>query len=740
MFLEKVTVKDFKHIEYVEEDFSKINVFSGKNGQGKSSLFEAIILILSNHTEEKLQEYIRWKKKKFFIKAVFTHLTSRYEYSITCTKSKTDRELIINGDEDSKIVNSDAVVYISENILDPTITLASNISIQHKGTELLFEKPTPRFNKFKKIFKISQSEKIAESLKSDMDKLKEDNQKLTTELNIFNSFAYELEEVPETPTESLEVLEKSFKESGDNLKTYEDEKITNSVYGEKLRVYTEGQEELKVKISEKKTFEDLISLKEKEIVSTPEVYNDSLLQSIKDNYNSLVIEYSKVESERDLHRRVKTEISNNEEKIEKLQSEISEIFLSRLPSLDFTEKDIDSLVEGSHTNGSLLKNLREKIVLAKQGKCPTCSSIYSGASVDDLIIEETKLEEKIKVVSEEVQTKKESLKVHTEIKQKNSIYEATKKSLQDQLGEVQATKVNLDTDLEKISFNEVDMASLQVKIGNLSKEKEAEEIKQNKLLEVQKSNKLIEDSISSTKLNLHSITDSIVNLNSIEKPKEFSFTIDSSIVEIHDSNRSKIEIFNSIKRDIDRVVKANLKVEKDQKENLDKIKKIKKSMEKNNKDFHICEDTRQLFLKNFPSFCINRGTNYIKQKMNEFFARAYGKYNINFENDGKGISFYYQDLEDNIDKNVNLLSGWEKHIYANSFRMALISLQPDIGIFMGDEIDSDADDGNSLRMYKTLLNENLSQFFFITHKEETKEYLENLEEATILKINKGKIA
>ena len=69
--------------------------------------------------------------------------------------------------------------------------------------------------------------------------------------------------------------------------------------------------------------------------------------------------------------------------------------------------------------------------------------------------------------------------------------------------------------------------------------------------------------------------------------------------------------------------------------------------------------------------------------------------------------------------------------------MALSSLQ-DLGLFIVDEVDSNASTEKSLFLYENLLNESsIGQFFIITQNDETKEFISNQQGASIFTIKDG---
>ena len=74
--------KNFKNLVNVEIDFSSfLNLFEGQNGQGKSSILEAISYILTDSLNDKIVEYIRRGEKQFELFLKLEHDAKQYEYT-----------------------------------------------------------------------------------------------------------------------------------------------------------------------------------------------------------------------------------------------------------------------------------------------------------------------------------------------------------------------------------------------------------------------------------------------------------------------------------------------------------------------------------------------------------------------------------------------------------------------------------------------------------------------------------
>ena len=143
-------------------------------------------------------------------------------------------------------------------------------------------------------------------------------------------------------------------------------------------------------------------------------------------------------------------------------------------------------------------------------------------------------------------------------------------------------------------------------------------------------------------------------------------------------------------------------------------------------DISVLEESRNIIDKQFSSYLIEKGTQYVEYKMNNFFQKCYSRYTVFFrQTESKNsIDFFYNDINGK-GGSASLCSGFEKQLLSVAFRVALASITG-IGFLILDEIDSDASEENSISLYSNLIDSNLfSQIISISHKNDTKEYLLN---------------
>ena len=150
MKIKILELENFKNISHLKLDVSDLNLISGDNGSGKSSILQSIQYALTDSLPEKLSEYIQWGKDYFKIHITFDHLGLEYDYRIKYSNVSI-KDLKI-GNEEFK--NSEASKKIKE-IVNSDLLLYSCFSEQGQSYSILTESPAERLKKFKSILGVN---------------------------------------------------------------------------------------------------------------------------------------------------------------------------------------------------------------------------------------------------------------------------------------------------------------------------------------------------------------------------------------------------------------------------------------------------------------------------------------------------------------------------------------------------------------------------------------------------------
>ena len=164
MYFKSLTLNNFKRVSNATLEFSKINILSGKNYSGKSSIISALIYLFTNYLEEKIQHYVKWDANGFSLSSSIMDSKNEYDYNIKYSKN-TEKLLTINGVD--KFINSEASKKFAQ-IIDPNLAFYSSVSMQGQSTNVIFDSPTSRGNILKEILGLDKLVTMSELMKSDI--------------------------------------------------------------------------------------------------------------------------------------------------------------------------------------------------------------------------------------------------------------------------------------------------------------------------------------------------------------------------------------------------------------------------------------------------------------------------------------------------------------------------------------------------------------------------------------------
>lgn len=724
LFIDKLKLNNFKNIEEVELNFSKINLISGEAGNGKTAILQALVLLLCNYTEGKLEDYINWRNNsdEFFIDCFFKYLNKEIRYKIKCGKS-TDRELTIVG-EDQPYLRSDSYKYIADNILDPVLTLYSNISEQGKTSSLLFESPSKGLETIKKIFKIDRLNESVEKIKDRIRDNKENISIFEAERATLEGRDFEFFDEPELPDVDIDEMLKDSKVLEQNREIYIEQLKQFEVYKDRLKSYKEAKVNLGDSLQVEKNLK-----KELTLIKIDDNFDEDKLQSL-DKY-IITIEKNIIHYENDIKNYEATEkrIQSIKLKIKDIEKQIDDIGeIERVgrcqvseEAISIIDEDIEEINKGVYKVSGIIKAYLD-------GECPLCHTVFD-ENTDDLRVQEgvlsclnerkEKLGQDKKDIKDRISNYNDKLIITNRKIEKKKLLTETINDSKDEL-----KNLNL---IETVSTNELD---------DERKNLEEKKLQQEKLntLKVEYDAKMENVKNIESKILLNN--ESVKLYSKYTEPEEFEITVKFDENE-YDKLKTSIQNYNMILRDRDNIKALNEKTRKDKKKNEKEVQVKLDGIEKLNRDNHILGESQKVINKDFSSYIIDTRTRYLNKKMNEFFQRAYnGKYAVKFEQDRKGIGFYYSQDGDDWHSTITL-SGFERQLFSIAFRLALTTLQS-AKILILDEVDSDASPEKSLALYENLFNESkIDQFFIISHNGPTQEYISNLHNSKVFEMREG---
>lgn len=121
MYLKNISLRNYRNLINTELTFSdKINVFTGKNGQGKTNLLESIYFVSLTKSFKTLRliDVINFNEDSFFVEANITK--NDYPYHIELMFDKQKKHIKINNNNESKFKDVmgllNAVLFVPEDL------------------------------------------------------------------------------------------------------------------------------------------------------------------------------------------------------------------------------------------------------------------------------------------------------------------------------------------------------------------------------------------------------------------------------------------------------------------------------------------------------------------------------------------------------------------------------------------------------------------------------------------------
>jgi len=568
-------------------------------------------------------------------------------------------------------------------------------------------------------------------MKNEQDKNKEKLTVLNAELPLLENKEFTYYEIEEL--EDITELKQEFEVLETKKSLYEERSKIYDSYLEKKENYEKAQEN--IKNLDKDIKDNTNELNDLELKDLPDYDSDK--------YSNLKIELNDVETNISNWYNKKEQALKVEKEINKLNSELNEIKSSleknrlfRVKTLSFTDDefkkvenqlDYDKIEMHKYTDGANAIHKAECPILEQP--CDRIKDEYERFieerdKYNDKVNKGIKQLEQWKKDKEEYNNSKNNL---DKIKIKRDQLLKDKEDKFSRLNELTKTEIVVD---EK-NLNELTdkKCKIEIDLDKLDKLKiEYDTIKSY-------NSNLVELRLRK-ELDIAQLEGQVKELEKIEEPEEIKPPEEFNLNK-YETVKKEINIYDQKIIEIEKLNKMNEETKEKEKQNKKDIKDKKKKIENLEKRNRALEQARTFLDKKFSAYMVTKGTTKIKNKMNEFFQGAYGKYEVTFMQDKNSVEFFYTE-NGQYPKSVVMSSGHEKKVLAVSNRIALCSLQS-LGIMLLDEIDSDCNTDKSIKLFDKLLNEKFNQLFIITHNYETQEFIRNQWGCGLFEIKQGTI-
>ena len=711
MFIRELTLRNFKTVKEAHFSFKKgVICFTGNNGEGKSTVLHAILLMLFNETYEgTLKDSIRWGEKEFSIKMSFDHEGRRYTESLSYSITKgTDRVLTdeLTGESYS---GSSAIAKMAE-VIDPDQARAAIVSMENEQN-LVTTTPSQRREYLKKIYSLEFKQEL-QRIASDIETAHNDIISAKAEKVALEAAEFPLKEEMELPPASVyeEAKEELASIDRELMKLQSQEEEYNKLVEEheqnqkSLKELSERIDELN---SKQRSYYDLIETSEGRIKDLSAVDYDIMMS---DELGTLEEEYA----------------SRKQSLKEKLDECSSALNSDRFTQVRVSKTQQTALMKKSAELSSAITESSKKLSILRQGKCPTC-----GRDIDPS--EAEKEAETLRGLQAEQQSTSELLKAEndrvSELEESN-----LKKSREQQ--EWQRSYDSFNRDLQSID-NELSLKKENIALKYQSRKAERD----SEIKSLRSTVEMSCDSIESTKSLIKEAersSESILKRETNLGLKMMSYSnLEETIAQWKYKRLDPENTVNAYEDTIayNKSVKVyNDEMKKRAEERDEKVNALTDKITRLSETEAMMTVAKGIVQKEFPSFVISRMIESLKMYVNEFLDKVYPKYDIAIEESKNSLNILYGEYK----TDVKMASGFEKSAFSLAYMYALGKIQA-YGLLICDEGDSAASDENSARFYQMLGKSTdwLDQIMCITHKNEIKDLLKNDYHAQVFTVENG---
>lgn len=670
--LHLVNFMNISEADFVFDD--NMNFIYGQPASGKSALFDAMRITLSTYKRSSTYgEYVKQGEDNALITlkadifgkiAVFTTIINRVKGNACKRRLEYDGESF----EDSQVEE-----WLKSRNIDYHAKLAfamqNEVNIVEIGS-------AERLTYIQKLFKFdfkAKKDKLMASKKEVEDKINELNSQIAGNRSTIEHLSIEQKTEERTITDEIK-------------KQYE------------ARI----EEQTKL-IRENQSIIDKANAIKDEINS----YNKDIL-----NYSNLIMqEESIISSEAEKESEIKT--LTNEIK------ELEDIIKTATFELEGLKKDVDNLLKqknelvelrNTHTTNKIeiesnIKNVKNKIDLVSQGKCPTC-----GQPTTDL---DNTLDKQLEKLNKDLELEK------TEIN-----------NIQTRFSEIEHSLNDAQT---KFNTKNIDLAGANSSLS--SKKSRLQSLNSREIKHV---------------CNITEINSKRQELLDLQKSKQIEleqYKVDKSVSELLDE-------IEPLKKAIDEdniIIEKNAIIIKTNSENKAKCAELKITNEKlldevvalNNKVSSI-KEAYEMVNKTLPKYISKRICDSLQNKINKFIHRVFPKYEVKLEVSDKGCDLLYTKDKTVVDEKRNkylkadMSSGLERYILSLAFKVSLAESYK-LDLFVGDEIDQSANDQDAKILTDMLINsKSFKQLFIISHKNAILDHITENYKCNVYKAEDGK--
>lgn len=662
------------------------NVINGKNGGGKTSIVNAISILLLNRYEGNFEGFINNESEEASIELFFQVNNDDYISKLKLKKTKgvaSERYLTKNGND---IASGEDCAKELNNILSSFLTSYSLFYRQSDSDKVTECTDSERRDLLTQLVSIDYSEKVAQFITPNIEKLKADITNLEKDI-------YALENKTYTFGEEKQVPEKHPQSEIDDFKA-------------KVKLWEDNNKNIAKQSSLKTSIEtataDYEATKTKYDANAILQTKESQLKAINESTESQI---SQIEASRS------TAKAESKARMQGLLDSINDL-KNRLASLQVSQNLPDfeySRITDANQNLAALRTKQDinskNIKSLESGVCPVCGSNCEH-KLKDFQDEEASLKQQFEAVKAEVAKLQEEQKAWELAKKENDNAILQKTQVE---GELAKAEANVDNEKSNI-------------INLLQNLKEKEELVKNNL---QKEISSIEEA---AKLQLETSKELIEQKAKYLNELQTQFN-EIEIVDVPDC-REQLAKLESDNAEVDKIISYNKAIKeqnetlkKQQEQDAESLKAFSAKMVDLKNSLADYNTSAEIMNKTYPTWKLERSLKDIENKTNIFIEDVYKPLYIKFTANKNSLKMFYgnglRDLP------VKRLSGAEKQI-VNLAVENVFNQQQGLSCLILDESDSAMDKDNKETFFSTLLalQDYYEQILVITHSADIKDKLQ----------------
>lgn len=686
--LVSLQLENFMNINKCSLDLDKqIIIITGRSGQGKSAVFDAIALCLSSKKRSSTySEYVKQgaTHAKVELHCIINNEPIFFNLQINLAKGTPYQMEMHYKDEIYK--NTDA-----ENLL-------SSFDIEYFN-DIIFSMQSDDQRDITQLSPTVRSTYLQRLLNFDFQKQKEE---ITNKIILSKEQQHILENDNILKTSLIENEEKNIETIKEIILSEKDIHLIQEDIKDKQKKIDDNQ----LNQNKIKKLNEEIAFINKDIVS---------LNISKNSLISKINEFDKLQNSIEENKKNKIENINKIKKIEEDLIILDKNFKSNTEDFEklyilISKKEADLKVLEDYEQ-QYAKNLQ----LFEQKKCPVCGQLT-----------EELAKEQLDNINNSYLIFKDIAFINNTLDLQTKDYPLILKRFKESIEEVTQEKNKLNKELEenKNSNNKI-YRNKAINEGNLENlEKEKIKIEEEFKLYEKKLNDNFDYSLELEKVN-KSINEKNEKIKLIEKNIEEIHIDDISLL-----SKELVELTNKLNSYFNDI-KLNNEIKIRNEKRLKFIENNKKIIEENNIKIkniiiqnNIYDEVYVILDKTLPNYMIVKTCASLQSEMNGIIQTIFPLYEVKLINSKKGTEFFYTKDNTIIETkkrnnawiNSKMSSGFEKALLTLAFKISLAQLYG-LNIIIGDEIDGAADDESSEKFFELLLaNSSFDQVFLISHK------------------------